>query len=119
MAQSIPLVEFGLDPLTDLNFLKLSFGQRPRKGIPNHSRTSLVRWSDEFLNPILNCALNPNPVQTLSLALTLFTRTQSSPISQIDLLEAARANGGRAQGRRLCAAAQVGRRPERICHSLY
>ena len=25
MAQSIPLVEIALDPLTDLNFLKLSF----------------------------------------------------------------------------------------------
>ena len=42
MAQSIPLVEFGLDPLTDLNFLKVSFGQRWIRPIENLSRTSLV-----------------------------------------------------------------------------
>ena len=42
MAQSIPLVEFGLDPLTALTFLLLSSGQRDCKAIDNLSRISLV-----------------------------------------------------------------------------
>ena len=42
MAQSIPLVEFGLDPLIDLNFLKLSFVQRWKRAIDNLSQISLV-----------------------------------------------------------------------------
>ena len=46
MAQSIPLVEFALDPLTDLNFLKVSFGQRWIKANLNLSRTSPVRWTE-------------------------------------------------------------------------
>ena len=50
MAQSIPLVEFGLDPLIDLNFLKLSFVQRWITPIENLSRTSLVT---SFVVPVL------------------------------------------------------------------
>ena len=41
MAQSIPLVECGLDPFIDLNVLKFSFVQHGLKQIENLSRTSL------------------------------------------------------------------------------
>ena len=43
MAQSIPLVEFGLDPLIDLNFHLWGSGQRWIRVIPIYSRTSLVQ----------------------------------------------------------------------------
>ena len=41
MAQSIPLVDFGLDPLIDLNFHLWGSGQRWKRAIDNLSQISL------------------------------------------------------------------------------
>ena len=75
---SIPLVEFGLDPLTALTFLLLTSGQRWIRPIENLSRISLV-YVSKLINIfiIYSFSFTPSHHEVRVLDITASTITES------------------------------------------